>query len=584
MGRRKQIDKAYLHDLAQRLEIVPHSEKGALVDTATRVLGVSRNTLYSHLKSVGWSSGRKPRSDAGKCKVTFEEAQAVSGLLVGSSRATGKQLLCVADAMDIARANELIFTDASPSTMLRSLEEYGLHPKQLKQPSPHISMRSLHPNHVWQFDASVCVLYYLDNGGLAVMDKERFYKNKPNNFAKVSNDRVMRYVVTDHYSGAFYVRYFLRPGEDRETIFEFLVDAFTGRDHPQEPLRGVPEMLVWDAGSANQSQLVKGFLGLLGVKHWAHMPGNPRAKGQVEGAQDIIECGFEGRLFTMKVTDLDHLNEAARIWTRHYNAQKPHSRHGSSRYGLWQTISKEQLRLCPPREVCEQLLAEGIEDRRVRPNLMVSYALKGQRSRAYSVKHVPGVMVGDSVRVSVNPYRYPNIDVRFKDSDGKEVIYECVPEETDSAGFFVNAPVFGQAYKANPDTRADRNRKGLLKAAYNVDTQQEADKKRAKREPAFDGRIDPIGYLVPETATYFMNRPGTKLDMPGKCSVELRPLPLIEAMKRLVSMLGRPLTADENQRIRERYPDGITESAIEEVMVWLTGVSVTPGPSVLIAN
>lgn len=60
----------------------------------------------------------------------------------------------------------------------------------------------------------MCVLYYLDRGGLAVMDKKEFYKNKPQNVKRIANERVLRYLVTDHYSGAFYLHYFLAAGED----------------------------------------------------------------------------------------------------------------------------------------------------------------------------------------------------------------------------------------------------------------------------------------------------------------------------------------------------------------------------------
>lgn len=569
MGRRKQIDQTYLVSLAERLGRAPHSEKSALIDAAASALGISRNAVYSQLKTVGWSSGRKTRADSGKGKVTPDEARIVAAIMKNSSRATGKQLLGVETAMDIARANGRLITDCSPSTMLRALEQYGLHPNQLSQPSPHTPMRSEHPNHVWEFDVSVCVLYYLDDGGLSVMDKEKFYKNKPVAESRVVNKRVQRYLAVDHYTGAFYVRYFNRAGEDKETIYEFLVDAFLGQDHPQAPFRGVPKMLVWDAGSANQSKMVKDFLDRLTVDHWAHTPGNPRAKGQVERTHDIVERDFEGRLHMMHVTDMDQLNEAAWTWMRWYNARKQHSRHGKTRYGLWQTISQDQLRLCPPREICGQLLRDGFEERRVRPNLMISYALKGQPSIFYSVRRVPGIMVGDKVRVCVNPYRYPNVDVLVFGADGTETAYELVPEERNEAGFFIDAPVFGENYKAQPATLAEDNRRNLLQDAYGVSTQQEADKKRVKREPAFRGEIDPVSYLASETVAYFMERPGQALEVPGQFHVECQPLSLIEAMKRLAAMRGRPLTQDQNQRIRARYPDGVAESALEEVMSWL---------------
>lgn len=569
MGRRKQNDQAYWVTLAETLDRTPHTGRDQLIGAAMVFHGISRNTVYSRLRTVGWTSGRKTRKGAGERQVPYEVAQMVSAIMVGSVRANGKRLLSVEAAMDIARANGFEIS-VSPSTMLRALRDYGLHPKQLMQPSPHTPMRSLYPNHVWQVDASICVLYYLDNGGLAVMDEKRFNDNKPKNYAKVSKNRVIRYIVTDHYSGAFYVRYFLRPGEDSETLFEFLVDAFSGPRHKQDPFHGVPERLIWDAGSANQSRLIKGFLDLLSVDHRAHAVGNPRAKGQVERTHDLVERDFEGRLFMLKVDDLSHLNDLAGIWMRSPRGNaRLHSRTNATRYGLWSNRVQEHLRLCPPREVCEQLLSYGIEERIVKSNMMISYALNGKKSHLYSVARVPGVMIGDEVGVSVNPYRYPNVDVRLREGDQWGTPYECEPEETDDAGFLMSAAVFGEEFKRKPDTLSDRNRKDLLKQTYDVDTLQEADKRRSKREPAFDSNVDPFSYLEDQTIVGYLNRPGRPLDIPGHVEVELRPLSALEIMERIAAIRNRPLTRDENKRIRARYPDGVAESALEEVMSWL---------------
>lgn len=71
----------------------------------------------------------------------------------------------------------------SASTVERALRMYRLHPEQILRPAPVTELRSLHPNHVWQIDASLCVLYYLRAGtvkgnGLQVLDADKFYKNK----------------------------------------------------------------------------------------------------------------------------------------------------------------------------------------------------------------------------------------------------------------------------------------------------------------------------------------------------------------------------------------------------------------------
>lgn len=88
----------------------------------------------------------------------------------------------------------------------------------------------------------------------------------------------MRYLATDHYSGAFFLRYYLAPGENTETITQFLLEAFCERD-TGELMYGVPQILIWDAGSANIAHQTRHMLDMLEVKHIAHTPGRPWAKG-----------------------------------------------------------------------------------------------------------------------------------------------------------------------------------------------------------------------------------------------------------------------------------------------------------------
>ena len=85
----------------------------------------------------------------------------------------------------------------SASSVERALRAENLHPEQLRRPKPVVQLQSLYPNHVWQIDPSLCVLYYLkenDDGGngLNVMEKERFYKNKPSNVKSIEPQRVWR--------------------------------------------------------------------------------------------------------------------------------------------------------------------------------------------------------------------------------------------------------------------------------------------------------------------------------------------------------------------------------------------------------
>ncbi|HBN5449237.1 TPA: integrase, partial [Klebsiella oxytoca] len=103
-------------------------------------------------------------------------------------------------------------------------------------PAPAVQLASRHPNHVWQLDASICVLYYLKNPakgvkgdtGLRIMDEKEFNKNKPANVAKVVNDRVWSFEGTDHTTGWIYLEYRFG-GETTENFTSVLINMMQER-------------------------------------------------------------------------------------------------------------------------------------------------------------------------------------------------------------------------------------------------------------------------------------------------------------------------------------------------------------------
>lgn len=553
----------YLRRFALRLRAAGHGERGPLVAEAMSWLGISKETLYKRLKTVGWSSGRKLRADKGDSRVSEKEVKAVAGILRASHRQTGKELTPVRDAIDIALANELLAERVAPETMLRLMRRYDCHPRQLARPEPHVNMRSLHPNHVWQLDASVCVLYYLRNGRVGVMDERKFNVRKPRDLARVSNKRVMRYACTDHTTGNVLCRYYNVAGEDQQTLFEFLMWAMHRTDG--HVMHGVPWMLVWDAGSANMSHAISALLTALMIRHWAHVPGNPRAKGQVEGVHNIIERKFEGLLTFARIDSVEQLNAEMDQWLRAFNGTAIHSRHKHTRDGLWQTIRQDQLRLCPPVELCKVLMHSKPVERTVKGNLTVQYTIKGQEPAVYSVEHVPNVRVGETVTLAVNPYHVPNIFIIGQADDGSTRYIECEPIATDHAGFFVTSPVFGESYASKPDTGVDTARKDLNEAAYGERDTLDAIAARNKGRLAFDGQIDPFKHIHAKAAaapSHILRR-GTEMDVPDPVHVELRPLTHVQALFELRARLGRKVEPAEAALVRELYPDGVPETDLD---------------------
>jgi hypothetical protein len=341
-----------LVQIAQAAALAGHGKKEAVYAAACASLGLGRATLLRQLKEVTVKPERKRRCDAGKTLVSRDEAIIISGALMASLRkSASKRLLSVEDAVELMRANgEIRCERVNPetgeifqlatSTIIRALRTYRLHPDQLLAPAPAVELKSLHPNHVWQIDASLCVLYYLktDNAqeaGLQVMEYSRFYKNKPANIKSVESDRVWSYEVTDHFSGAIFVTY-VNGAESGMNLAESFIKAISQR--PGDPIHGVPSILMMDMGSANTSGLFKNFARRLGVELLPHAVGNARATGQVENARNIIERSFESGLRFQPVANLEALNARAAQWSAWYNASKTHSRHGKSRTAQWLTI------------------------------------------------------------------------------------------------------------------------------------------------------------------------------------------------------------------------------------------------------
>ncbi|MBE0328546.1 integrase, partial [Klebsiella pneumoniae] len=150
---------------------------------------MSRATLLKKLNAVRLQKPRKQRSDAGDSALTRDEAMTISGMME-TIRGTGKRTLSVEKAINSLRDNGLIVSGRldestgeivplSASAIIRALRQYRLHPDQLRAPAPAVQLASRHPNHVWQLDASICVLYYLKNPakgvkgdtGLRIMDE-----------------------------------------------------------------------------------------------------------------------------------------------------------------------------------------------------------------------------------------------------------------------------------------------------------------------------------------------------------------------------------------------------------------------------
>ncbi|HEY0954002.1 MAG TPA: integrase [Roseateles sp.] len=560
---------ARLAEVAQAAAAAGPGGKGAIYTAACAELGISPATLHRHLAKVAMKPTRKQRSDAGAISLTLAEATAIAALLVTSQRKNHKRLLSIGQAVDILRANGEIraeFTDPasgelrplSDSAIYRGLRHHGMHPDQLSRPTPAVELKSLHPNHVWQIDASMCVLYYLHaeserEAGLQVMERERFYKNKPANLKSIEQDRVWSYEATDHTSGGLLLNYVM--GAESGTN---LADSFIEFIQPRAVIHGVPFILMMDMGSANTSGLFKNLARRLQVKLIAHAPGNARATGQVEKARDIIERSFEPALRLMPVANLDELNAQARRWADWYNAHKVHSRHGRTRAEAWMSITAEQLRLAPAPELCRELLTHEPESRVVSDTLTVQF-----KGREFDVRAVPGVMVGEKLQVTHSPYAPDTASIVSVDGDGNELLHTVPLVQRDENGFREDANVIGEDYRRPADTQLDTNRKAVERFAYAADTNAEAEARKKAKAVPFGGRIDPYKPIEQAPERTFLPRRGTELQPTVITqAAPARVLTLFEVAGELVRR-GVAMTAERNAQVRTWHPDGVPEDQLD---------------------
>ena len=568
-----------LQAVDRQAENMGRGERSAYLKQQAAELGMSLATLYRKLEAVAVKPERKRRSDAGKSELSLEEAKLISAVLMEAMRRNGKRLMAVRQAVEMLRANGKIeaarideetgeVMPLSESTITRALREYKLHPDQLLQPDPVSRMKSEHPNHCWQIDPSLCVLYYLPrhgkDTGLRVMKEEEFYKNKPKNVVKIEQDRVWRYTGTDHASGTIAVQYYFG-GETSANLCDFFIYMMQAKqDTLKDPFRGVPRIVMLDPGSANTSAAFKNLCKSLDVHVQINKPGNPRAKGQVEKANDIVETAFESGLRFTEIHDIDQLNRLAEHWMRYYNGTQKHSRHGMTRYQAWNKIKAEQLILPPPADYCRELAISTAKEAKVSPDLEIRFG-----GRVYSVKDIKGVLVGQKLMVAKNPWETDGARVATFDADGNET-WVAVPEVVfDEMGFRADAAVIGAEYNAHGDTAAQQHAKELDKLAMGAETLDEAAAKRKGKTVPFGGEIDPYKHQEDTLATrntLYIEKSGQQMAY-NRMEVAEQVLSKVEVAK-LLKPRVEAAGGDWKQAvalITKQYPDGVVASQLEAV-------------------
>lgn len=565
-------------ETARRLQAAAlcSGERGDMVKNMASALGVSVQTGYRYLERyAAWASGKKPRRDKGETCVPESLCRKIAELML-FPRANGKQIMTLKLAVNIAKSSGEGIADPetgeitmpSVETISRAMRQYGCHPEQLKKGKPTGRVRSLHPNHTWLLDASVCILYRIRGTKRVVFLDERSYNaKKPKNLVEIGNRRIVRYVVVDHTSNAFYVRYEQAAGETAEGVLRTLIEFITDRGH-HDPAHGLPCILYTDPGPANTSSLVAGFCAQLDIRLIHHAPGAANATGAVEVHQDIIERQFESRLRFMDVPGVEYLQAEADRWRRHFCARVEHSRLKTTRNNAWLTIKEEQLRTVP-RDVLEAIAQWKTERRNVGTDFVISVNTHTSHGvRSYDLRELAyhGLSARESVRVLLNPFKAPEIVAVMDMPDGTEKRFNIAPMETDQYNQDLSAPVFGEGYRAMPKTHSEKVLEEIKKQAYGVDSAEEAERlHNAGKRPS---SVTNIMADVKEAPLY-LGRTG----QPAKVAAPTaEPMPMSRVAFALMMKREHPdVWNDTNaaacmEWLSFRYPDTVPGSEIEKVI------------------
>lgn len=538
-------------------------ERKNIIEEYSRITGRSISFCYRELKKNGYDSKRAKRKDIGKKNIDDNTVKIVASLVKTGIRENGKKTMPVNVALDMLKRNGYDI-NIKTNRMREILKDSKIDADRLKKDNHNIRLRSEYPNQVHQVDPSVALIYFApesEGSKMKIIEDSEYYKNKDffndakdKKGKKIRRKKCLRYVLTDHYSGSISLRYYAAYGETAEYLYDFLLYAWNKKEREDYAFHGVPEILLWDKGSANTSKAVANALRSLKVKTIAHSTGNSRAKGQVENANNLIETHFECLFRLEGISSIEELNNAAERFCVEYNTKMKIKRMGqtiNSRYMLWQKIDAKQLRELPDTELCKQIFSAGVLKRKVKSDLTISlYHAKAKRTLIYSLINL-NIEKGDEVNAQALLFgdSYKAI-VWFerKDEYGtkEEFSYEVEPIQVDEAGFDINAAVIGKEYK---QTKLTENEKDIKEIEYISE--------RLKEQTALKSHS-----LIQPDNKFIYQKEGKKIELEEKREILLS---YVEALQKVKIALGY-VPDDLANQLKRDYTDGVPYKYVDEII------------------
>ena len=541
--------------VAELAELSGHARSDRIAAHA-RSVGAPKDRIYRQLRAAGWSSGRRRRRDAGATRVPDEALAKLAAALQAGVRKTGQAALYIPEVRQSLEASGIELGGASDSRLAHLLRERAMDlDTQRRGRQTHVRMRSLHPNHVHQVDASACLIYYSPRSqrqhDIAAELGAEPYKNKQ---AKI---RIWRYVVVDHYSGCLSVSYFEQAGEDEAACWESLCRAWDR----ERPWHGLPKIVVLDKGCAGPRILRA--LAALGIEARVHTPGNARAKGSVEKAMHVVETKYEARLRLQPAQSFAELCAAGDAWCERFNADQIGGLDCTLRrrnvrlvrLEAWQRIRSEQLVELP--EDGRDLAVYEAAERKVAGDLTFTYRHpRLRRSASYLAARIPGVEVGSTVTVQPRLIDADGAVLVRHEHGGETHEERLLPIAEDDAGYLDTDVPWGE-YRSLALTEAERTGERLRELAGPL----------RPGEPALGGQVRALDAIEAggERKVIPMPRRGREAEVERR-----RPagevLGVADAARRAKERLGVKWDPALLGEIRRRWPRGANTGELD---AWL---------------
>ena len=573
-------------------EIKNYLETADNVKEAMEHLAFKLGVSYKRMQSIALDAGfrrRQERSNKGETSCPTDVIDLIAARVRISIKKGAK------DAFDINTTikkeyetliEEGVNIPVSYERICTLLRNMQLDRKSLTTATPFVRLDSLHVNHVHLFDITNCLQWHLEKGhGMNEEDISKWlYPNKVLEEARKRDmkPKLLRYVMIDHKSRAFYFQYFYTSGERAENGAEFFYNAWADKRPLIEKtlgiadydgmyqFSGIPKIIYTDGGPIFKDTAIKNLMAALGVEVLIHKTHNPRAKGMVERHMKIIGDNFESNLRRFKIESLDELNAYALDWCIKFNNERVVAKTNKTRSQLWRTIKSDEYTLLPGLDIYNTLIAKEDETRVLNGNCEFTY--KGQDYICDNPN-----FAGQKVIIKIHLSDYPALHLHFNGT-----VEKAYPFSRDEYGRpqIARTGIIGAKYASHAVTDAEMLKEHIEQVAERVDGvvfTGNNDKRIAKptlnaaAKPAVKTKKETVAYIVPQGKTVETENPykpltnvilsGTSCHSEALAEESKKPilLPISQAIQMLISEYSS-ITPNMNKNLKRLYPEGVPQT------------------------